>query len=163
MLQPAFIGPGRARVAVNNGFRSLPGSEREARVSGQFSETASVRRTKGCVLAPALGILCFSKAREISESRVRFCRRKQKPPDKVGNRAQRDREQSVNDRRLPDRSRRYEAAKLLLQPRHVTWKTIVPDGKRLAERQRFQIVRHLLCVRHGRSIDQNRKNRELAL
>ena len=27
MLQPTFISPGRARIAVNDGFRSFPGSE----------------------------------------------------------------------------------------------------------------------------------------
>jgi len=27
MLQPTFVSPGRARIAVNDGFRSLPGSE----------------------------------------------------------------------------------------------------------------------------------------
>jgi len=27
MLQPTFVSPGRARIAVNDGFRSFPGSE----------------------------------------------------------------------------------------------------------------------------------------
>src|SRR6266487_1109666 len=59
VLQPTFIGPGRARVAVNDGFRSFPGSESQAGVLGHLSEIASVRSTKRCFLAPAVGILRF--------------------------------------------------------------------------------------------------------
>src|SRR5262249_38313247 len=46
MLQPTFISPARAGVAVNDGFRSFPGSEGQAGVFRHLSEIASVRSTK---------------------------------------------------------------------------------------------------------------------
>src|SRR5262245_42897449 len=52
MLQPAFIGPGRARIAVNDGFRSFPGSETQAGVLGHLSEIAPVGGTERCFIAP---------------------------------------------------------------------------------------------------------------
>jgi hypothetical protein len=65
MLQPTFISPARACVAVNDGFRLLPGSQSQIGVFGHLSEIASVRSTNCCFAAPAVGILCFIKAREI--------------------------------------------------------------------------------------------------
>jgi hypothetical protein len=51
-MEPAFIGPARARDAVNDGFGSFPGSESQAVVLGHLPEIASVLNTERCFPAP---------------------------------------------------------------------------------------------------------------
>src|ERR1700754_5262030 len=85
MLQPAFIGPGGAGVAVDDGLRLLPGAESEAGVARQLSEIAAIGRAKRRFLAPAVGIFRLVEAGEVSDTRIG--RRRGRPPEISGDRA----------------------------------------------------------------------------
>ena len=69
------MAPTGAGVAMDDRFRAFGCSKGQARVLRHLSEIASVRSAEYRFRAPALGVLCFTKAREISDLRVILSRR----------------------------------------------------------------------------------------